>query len=112
MIAVLGAVLVGNHLAEVWPRKVDVAYAVDMEVDGLDVDYLQDGEAVASVRFERTEAKTTLFRHTLRLQPGEYAARFVLYRADGRGIETLRALHVPAAGLTRFDLRGVGGHSE
>ena len=55
-----------------WPRNVEVAYSLDPGVTELDVDYLQEGEAVASARFEQSEAKTVLFRHSVRLQPGEY----------------------------------------
>lgn len=112
LIAIVGAVIVGNHLAGVWPREVEVAYAVDPGVDGIDVDYLQEGEAAASARFESSEAKTTMLRHTVRLQPGEYQARIILYGADGNGVEHLRRLYVPAEGLTRFDLRGAPEQAE
>jgi hypothetical protein len=106
LIAVVGALVVGNHLAGVWPREVEVAYAVDpTTLDGIDVDYLQEGEAVASVRFEPSGSKSALILHTVRLQPGEYQARIILYGPDGNGVEHVRRLSVPAAGQTRFDLR-------
>jgi len=106
LVAVVGAVVVGNHLAGVWPRDVEVAYTVDSTVDAIDVDYLQEGVAAASARFQQSKPKTTVVRHTVRLQPGEYQARIILYGPDGNGSEHARRLVVPADGLTRFDLRG------
>jgi hypothetical protein len=104
-ISVVGIVLVGSHLARVWPRTVEVAYTLDPGIVAVDVDYLQDGEAAASARFRQPDAKTTAVRHTVRLQPGEYQARIAVYRADGPPIEHTRMLIVPADGLTRFDLK-------
>ena len=72
---------------------------------GLDVDYLQEEEAAASARFKQQDPKTTLIRHAVRLQPGEYQARMTVYRSDGRGVEHQRVLLVPSEGLTRFDLK-------
>ena len=105
MIAVIGIVLVGGQLARRWPRTVEIAYSIDPGVIELDVDYLQEDEAVASARFNQQEAKTTLIRHSVRLQPGEYQARMTVYGSDGRGVEHRQVLVVPAAGLTRFDLK-------
>jgi len=93
-------------------RNVEVAYSLDPGVTELDVDYLQEGEAVASARFEQPKAKTVLFRHTVRLQPGEYEARITVYGPDGRGVEHGKVLVVPAEGLTRFDLREATSRSE
>jgi len=104
-VAVLGLALVAAQLARVWPRNVDVTYALDPGVTEVDVDYLQDGEAVASVRFGQPATKTKLLRHTVRLQPGEYEARITVYRPDGRAVEQAKVLLVPTEGLTRFDLR-------
>ncbi len=95
----------GSQLAGVWPRNVDVAYTLDPGVTGIDVDYLQEGKAAASVRFRQPDAKTTLVRHTVRLEPGEYRARITVYRSDGGGVEHAKVLVVPTDGLTRFDLR-------
>jgi hypothetical protein len=104
-VAIIGAVVVGNHLASVWPRNVELAYALDPGIDELDVDFIQDGEAVASARFTQPEEKSALIRHTVRLQPGEYEARITVYRPDGPAVEHQRVLLVPAKGLTRFDLK-------
>lgn len=112
MIAIIGAIVVGNHLASIWPRDVEVAYTVDPAVAEIAVDYLQEGDAVASARFKHSDAKSTIVRHTIRLQPGEYDARIILYSSDGRGIEHQRKLLVPAAGLTRFDLKDTTKRSE
>ena len=112
LIAVIGMIVVGSQLASVWPRDVDVAYALDPGVTEVDVDYLQKGEAVVSTRIRRSEAKTTLVRHTVRLQPGEYQARITVYGADGRGVEHARLLVVPAEGVTRFDLKEATKRSE
>ena len=112
MIAIIGAIVIGNHLASIWPRDLEVAYTVDPDVAEIDVDYLQEGDAVASVRFKPSDAKSKVIRHTVRLQPGEYEARIVLRSSDGRGIERKRKLLVPAAGLTLFDLKGKSPPSE
>jgi hypothetical protein len=114
LIALIGMVFVGGLLARVWPRNVEVAYSLDPGVTELDVDYLQEGEgeAVASARFEQPKAKIVLFRHTVRLQPGEYEARITVYGPDGRGVEHGKVLVVPAEGLTRFDLREATSRSE
>jgi len=105
VIAVIGIVLVGGQLARRWPRTVEIAYSIDPGVIELDVDYLQEDEAVASARFNQQEAKTALIRHSVRLQPGEYQARMTVYGSDGRAVEHRQVLVVPAAGLTRFDLK-------
>jgi len=112
LVAVIGALVVGNHLASIWPRDVEVAYTVDPAVAEIDVDYLQEGDAVASARFKQSDAKNTVIRHTVRLQPGDYQARIILYSVDGRGVEHVRRLHVPAEGLTRFDLKEATERSE
>jgi len=104
VIALVGAAFVGGVLAEVWPRDVEVVYSLDPGATTLDVDYLQEGEAVASARFRQLDAKTTLVRHTVRLQPGEYRAQITVYGPDGWGVEHAKVLVVPTEGLTRFDL--------
>jgi len=105
VIGIIGIVFVGGQLAQRWPRTVEIAYSVDPGVIGLDVDYLQEDEAAASARFKQQDPKTTLIRHAVRLQPGEYQARMTVYRSDGRGVEHRRVLLVPSEGLTRFDLK-------
>jgi len=105
VVAIIGAVLVGNHLASVWPRTVELAYALDPGIDELDVDFIHEGEAVASARFRQPDEKSILIRHSVRLQPGEYEARITLYRPGGPAVEHQRVLLVPAKGLTRFDLK-------
>lgn len=112
VVAVVGALVVGNYLAGVWPRQVEVAYMVELGVAEIDVDYLQEGEAVASVRFKQPDAKATVIRHSVRLQPGEYEARITLYSSDGQAIEHQRRLQVPSEGLTRFDLKEATKQSE
>ncbi len=112
MVALIGLVFVGSQLAGVWPRNVDVAYTLDLGVTGLDVDYLQEGEAAASARFRQPDTKTTLIRHSMRLQPGEYRARITVYRSEGRSVERTKILVVPTEGLTRFDLREATHRSE
>jgi len=112
LIAIIGLLVVGNHLASIWPRDVEIAYTVDANVTGIAVDYLQEGDAVASVRFKQPDAKGTVLQHTVRLQPGAYEARIILYSSDGSGVAHLRRLRVPAAGLNRFDLKEATKRSE
>ena len=112
VVALIGAAVVGSLLARVWPRDVEVAFSLDPGVTELDVDYLEEGEAVASARFMPTVGKTAVVRHVVRLQPGEYEARITVYGPDGRGIEHARVLVVPAEGLTRFDLTDATIRSE
>ena len=104
-VALVGVAWVGAHLVRAWPRTVEVAYVPGPEITAVDVDYLIDGEAVRSVRFRRTDGDASDLRDTLRLPPGEYQAQITLYRDEGPAVEVLRTLLVPAAGLTRFDLR-------
>jgi hypothetical protein len=101
----VGLAVVGARLAGAWPRSVEVAYELGPNVRALDVDYMHDESAVASVRFTQSDAKTTVFRHTVRLQPGEYRVQITAYGFSGLAFEDSRALRVPADGLTRFDLR-------
>lgn len=112
LVAVIGVVFVGSRLAQVWPREVELVYEVGPEIGELDVDYLQGGEAVASVRFGQTAAKTPFFRHMLRLQPGEYQIHITLYEQDGSAIERTERLAVPSDGITRLDLRDPTGSPE
>jgi hypothetical protein len=112
MIAVIGVAFVGSRLANVWPRDVETVYEVGSAVRELDVDYLQGGEAVASVRFSQTTPKTSAFRHIVRLEPGEYQIHITLYRQDGSATEHARRLAVPAAGVARFDLKSAAGSPE
>jgi len=105
-------IFVGSQLASVWPRDVDVAYVLDSGVTEVDVDYLQNGEAVASTRIRPSDRRTKVVRHTVRLQPGEYQARITVYGADGNGLEHARRLVVPAEGVTRFDLKEATKRSE
>ena len=112
VIAVIGIAFVGSRLANVWPRNVEVAYEVGPQVEELDVDYMQADEAVASVRFDQRAKKTPVFRHTVRLQPGEYQIHITLYGQDGSAVEEHRELSVPATGMTRFDLKDATRSSE
>jgi hypothetical protein len=112
LIALVGVIFVGSLLARVWPRDLQVAYSLDPGVTELQVDYLQEGQAVASARFKQPDAKTTVARHTVRLQPGKYEVRITVYGPDGRGVEHAKVLVVPAKGLTRFDLKEATARSE
>ncbi len=112
IIAVVGVAFVGSRLGSVWPRDTDVTYEVGPDIAELDVDYLKDGEAVASVRFGRDGEREPFFRHTVRLQPGEYRIHIMLYGDDGSAIELARTLAVPARGVTRFDLKKAAGAFE
>lgn len=105
VVALIGLAVVAGHLARAWPRETEVMYEVDADVVQMDVDYLKEGEAVASTRFKRPSDGTPVFRHTVRLQPGQYHAEITAYGVDGRGVEHRRVLIVPARGTTRFDLR-------
>ncbi len=111
-IAIVGAVFVGTRLANVWPRDVQVAYEVGPAVEELDVDYLQAGGPVKSVRFDRGAENEGVFRHIVRLQPGEYQVHITLYGQAGPAIEEVRGLSVPSRGATRFDLRDATTRSE
>jgi len=105
LVAIIGIAFVGSRLAAVWPREVRVAFDVGPEVEELAVDYLQDGQAVMSVRLRRPEGKAEVFKHTVRLQPGAYQVQISRYGQETLGIEEVRALSVPASGVTRFNLK-------
>lgn len=83
-----------------------MTYEVGPDVRALDVDFVQDGEAVISARFKQQERKTRVFRHTARLQPGEYQLLITLHGDATMPVEVGRTLVVPARGRTVFDLRG------
>jgi hypothetical protein len=112
VVAVIGVAFIGSRLAHVWPRDVEVAYEVGPAVGELDVDYLQAGDAVASVRFDRLAQKRGVFRHVVRLRPGEYQVHITLYGRGQSAIEETKKLSVPAAGVARFDLRAATERSE
>lgn len=112
VVAVVGVLLVGSQLADAWPRDIDVVYEVGPGVRELDVDYLQRGEAVSSVRFTRSVPKAPVFRHVARLQPGEYQIHITLYGQDGEASEHTRRLAVPTPGVMRVDLKDATWPSE
>lgn len=112
VIAVVGIVIVGQRLASHWPREIEIAFEVGPEVNELDVDHLLDDGAAASARFTQSDAKTDVFRHSVRLQPGEYEVHMTVYGSAGPAVEDARVLVVPTEGVTRFDLRGFGTRSE
>ena len=104
-IALIGIAVVAQRLAAQWPRSVEVSYEVAQDITELDVDYLDGEEAVVSARFKQPDSKTTVFRHIVRLQPGEYRALVTLHWTEGPATEHTRRLVVPAEGVVRFDLR-------
>jgi hypothetical protein len=112
IIAVIGVAFVASRLASVWPRDTHVTYEVGPGIAELDVDYLQEDEAVASVRFAGATQGEPFFRHTVRLQPGEYQIHITLYGHDGSAVEEARSLAVPARGANRFDLKDATEASE
>lgn len=112
LIAIVGVVVVAQRVVTHWPRGVEVAYEVGPDVTELDVDYLYDDGAVASARFRQPDAKRTVFRHSVKLQPGEYQVLITVYPSEGPATEKTRTLRVPAEGVTRFDLREIPTRSE
>jgi len=112
VVAVIGVAFVGSRLARVWPRDVELVYEVGPGIGELDIDYLQGGEAVASVRFTRSAPKTPSFRHVVRLQPGEYQIHITLYGLDGSATEQTRGIAVPTPGVTRVNLKAATQPSE
>jgi hypothetical protein len=105
IVAIVGLVVVGSRLAEVWPRDATVAFVLGPEIEELAVDYLQDGEALASARFRKPTGEPPFFQHTLRLSPGRYQVHVTQYGPGSVRVEEVRALLVPKKGVTRFDLR-------
>lgn len=112
VVAIVGIAFVGRHLASVWPRDLGIAYEVDPEVERLDVDYLQEGEAVASVRFVQRGEESPVFHDTVRLQPGEYQIHITLHGPRDTAATETRRLVVPTEGLTRIDLKSETLRSE
>jgi len=112
LVAAIGVAFIGSRLAQVWPRDVEVVYEVGPEVRELDVDYVQGGEAVSSVRFARTAQELPFFSHMLRLQPGKYQIQVTLYARDGSATARAKWLTVPSAGVTRLDFRDATGSPE
>jgi hypothetical protein len=111
-IAVIGIVVVAQRLMAHWPRDVEIVYEFGPQVTKLDVDYVYEEGASASARFRQSESKTTVFRHLLRLQPGEYRVLITLHGSEGPATEHAKTLVVPAEGVTRFDLQEITTRSE
>lgn len=105
IIAVLGVALVGTQLGRVWPREQSVTYELSAGARELEVDYLQESEAVSSLRFRGLNDESLVITETVRLQPGEYRVQFTVYGYDESVMEDVRTLNVPAQGVVRFDLR-------
>jgi hypothetical protein len=105
VVAVAGAAFVANHLREIWPREVRVAYEVGPDVGELAVDYVQDRDAIVSVRFRRPDEKPPVFWHTVRLQPGTYQVHITLYGPEASAIEEVRELRVPVSASVRYELQ-------
>ena len=112
VVAIVGVAVVATQLASVWPRDVSIAYELSPEVERLHVDYLQEGQAVASVRWARGARKASVFRDTVRLQPGEYQVHITLYGPPERATTQVRRLRVPNEGVTRIDLKHETWQSE
>jgi hypothetical protein len=112
LVALIGVAFVASRLANLWPRDVEVVFEAGPEVREVDVDYVQAGEAVSSVRFGQSAMNPNIFRHVVRLQPGEYQVHITLYGQDGSATEQVRRLAVPAAPVTRMDLKAATGSSE
>lgn len=102
LVAVVGVAFVGTRLARAWPREVAVQYRTASP--RLDVDVVQDGEAVSSARLMRAAGAPEEFAHTLSLPPGDYDLELTTYAPNGEAIAEQRTLSVPAEGLVRFDL--------
>ena len=64
VVAIVGVAVVASQLASVWPRDVSIAYELSPEVERLHVDYLQEGEAVASVRWAEGATQSRSFSGT------------------------------------------------
>jgi hypothetical protein len=111
-IALLGVLVVGSQLGRAWPRNVSIRYAVEPNVTRVEIDYLREGSAVASVRLRQLDGNTRPIRHAVRLQPGLYEVRITLYRSGDRREELVRELVVPTDGVVRFDLTSPARSSE
>ena len=109
VIAVIGVVVVGQTLADAWPRETPIIYEVGPDVGELDVDFLQNGEAIHSVRFRRAYRSSQTLAHTPRLAPGRYQLHVTVRVQDSGAAEVVRALVVPTGteGPTRIDLRAL-----
>ncbi len=112
VVAVVGVAVVATQLAGVWPRDVSITYELSPEIETLHVDYLQDGEAVASVRWAAQSAKAGVLRDTVRLQPGEYQIHITLYGPPDRVSTQSRPLRVPSEGSPRIQLKHETRRSE
>jgi len=104
LIAVIGVFVVGSTLADAWPRETSIIYDVGPEVGELDVDLVQHGEAMSSVRFRRPPESRQWFSHAPRLRPGNYQLHITMRERDGSAFEDVRTLRVPTDGPIRFNL--------
>lgn len=111
IVALIGILFVGSRLARAWPREVTIVYEVGPAVTELHLDYLQQNAAVSSARLQPSRPNSGVFRHTVRLQPGDYRVHITLY-GGGAAAQAVRGLSVPSVGLTRIDLKEASRESE
>ena len=107
IIAVIGIFVVARTLAQAWPRETPIIYDVGPNIGELDVDILQEGEAVLSTRFQRSAERRPRFTHEPKLRPGRYQLHILVRDRDHSTFEEVRTLVVPTEGPARFDLAPV-----
>ncbi len=107
IIAVIGVFVVARTLAQAWPRETPIIYDVGPNIGELDVDILQEGEAVLSARFQRAAESRPRFTHETKLRPGRYQLHITMRDRDDSTFEEVRTLVVPTEGPARLDLAPV-----
>jgi hypothetical protein len=80
---------------------------VGPNIGELDVDILQEGEAVLSARFQRAAESRPRFTHETKLRPGRYQLHITMRDRDDSTFEEVRTLVVPTEGPARLDLAPV-----
>lgn len=102
-VAVIGCLFVGDRLNRAWPRAVDVQFHLAPSTQALTVDYVQDGEAIKSARFDVRPDDQARIKHQPKLAPGQYDVQVTSYR-DGLAVPSEHRIDVPATDTIVIDL--------
>lgn len=102
-VVLIGTFFVGKRLERAWPRGVDLQFKVGHGTEALAVDFVQDGEALKSVRFNLGSHPHPVIAHHIELVQGSYELVTTVYR-DGVATPSTHSLVVPSQSVAVIDV--------